>query len=414
MAGDYRGQVSIILGGGGDYLGSVSVVGGIPAGLITGLTPQQVLFGSPTGNIQQSPSLLFDTATNRQTTTRELISETALAAPASTERNALQVQQNIQFATGPIATQRATALDRPTYSAVGASTITTAPTLAIKGEPIAGPNVTLTNPYALHVERGRSQFDGDIACPGSGGATSLRLGPSALASNINAASVGPAANAAGNGSTALGANTSATGGGATALGSAASANQTGAIGIGNGAQTTTANQCVIGGPSSFLTFISNLFVGSGVTDSAPTSATINGTGASGSNVVGATLAHAAGRSTGNATPAPLTFLTGTAGASGTTPQTLSERARFDGLGNFLLGTTTASTATKHLVIGSTTTGVPAAPGTNLFLGALDDGGGNVRLSVFSSEVVQAVAPVPDHKVLVSWNGVLYYLALEAA
>ena len=44
----------------------------------------------------------------------------------------------------------------------GASTVTNAATLAISGAPVAGTNATITNPYALWVESGLSQFNGRI------------------------------------------------------------------------------------------------------------------------------------------------------------------------------------------------------------------------------------------------------------
>lgn len=53
-----------------------------------------------------------------------------------------------QFATGAITTQRERVFASPTYSFVGASTITNAYNLDI-GEPIAGTNATLTNKFAL-------------------------------------------------------------------------------------------------------------------------------------------------------------------------------------------------------------------------------------------------------------------------
>lgn len=60
-----------------------------------------------------------------------------------------------QFATGAITTQREYRIQAPTYGFVGASTITTAATLAISGPPIAGTNATLTQTLALYVESGQ-------------------------------------------------------------------------------------------------------------------------------------------------------------------------------------------------------------------------------------------------------------------
>lgn len=70
---------------------------------------------------------------------------------ASTEAIGLDVNlnQTVQHATGALATQRAMVVRAPTYSFVGASTITNTATLAITGAPIAGTNATITNTWAL-------------------------------------------------------------------------------------------------------------------------------------------------------------------------------------------------------------------------------------------------------------------------
>ena len=61
----YLGEVSLGTGGGG-YLGEVAIASGssIPASLITGLTPAQVLFGAADGHISQSADFSFDDATD--------------------------------------------------------------------------------------------------------------------------------------------------------------------------------------------------------------------------------------------------------------------------------------------------------------------------------------------------------------
>ena len=83
---------------------------------------------------------------------------------ASTEATSVNfnLSSTKQFATGAISTQRAMLIQAPTYSFVGASTITTASTLAISGPPIAGTNATITKSYALNVESGFSRFGGEI------------------------------------------------------------------------------------------------------------------------------------------------------------------------------------------------------------------------------------------------------------
>lgn len=68
----------------------------------------------------------------------------------------------ITFTTGvTLATQRAVRFRRPTYAADAATqTITNAATLYIENAPLAGTNVSITNPYALWVDDGTVRFDG--------------------------------------------------------------------------------------------------------------------------------------------------------------------------------------------------------------------------------------------------------------
>lgn len=76
------------------------------------------------------------------------------ALTASTESSGVNFDFSAtkQFATGALALQREIHVQAPTYSAVGATTITEASTMEISGAPIAGTNATITNPYALVVK----------------------------------------------------------------------------------------------------------------------------------------------------------------------------------------------------------------------------------------------------------------------
>ncbi len=59
-----------------------------------------------------------------------------------------------QWATGNISMEREVLITQPTYSFVGASTITDAATMSIVGAPINGTNATLTNTYGLLIQAG--------------------------------------------------------------------------------------------------------------------------------------------------------------------------------------------------------------------------------------------------------------------
>ncbi len=83
---------------------------------------------------------------------------------ASTEFVAFDVNmaRTTNWATGALATQREVLFRAPTYTAVAASTITSAATVAIDKAPVAGTNVTITNPYAWWVQAGATRLDGNI------------------------------------------------------------------------------------------------------------------------------------------------------------------------------------------------------------------------------------------------------------
>lgn len=72
--------------------------------------------------------------------------------------------------------------------------------------------------------------------------------------------------------------------------------------------------------------------GNGVTNASPTSLTINGTGGSGTNVVGGDVSVKGGVSTGNAAPGKFKVQAGTPGASGATLQALSDVLVVDAAG----------------------------------------------------------------------------------
>jgi hypothetical protein len=111
---------------------------------------------------------------------------TLTASTECTDAN-FNLARTVQFATGAITTQRAMRIQAPTYSFVGASTITTASTLSISGAPVAGTNATITNLYALNVESGASGFAGAIICGSTGYFTSTLTANSGF--NVNSGNV---------------------------------------------------------------------------------------------------------------------------------------------------------------------------------------------------------------------------------
>ena len=66
----------------------------------------------------------------------------------------------------PPTTLQQVLFNAPTFAAGAATTLTNAATHRITGAPIAGTNVTITNPYSLWIEDGVARFDGDIEYTG--------------------------------------------------------------------------------------------------------------------------------------------------------------------------------------------------------------------------------------------------------
>lgn len=83
---------------------------------------------------------------------------------ASTEISSvnLNLSATREWATGAITTQREFLIQAPTYAFVGASTITSAATLAISGPPVAGTNATLTSTDSLWIQAGTQRMDNAI------------------------------------------------------------------------------------------------------------------------------------------------------------------------------------------------------------------------------------------------------------
>jgi hypothetical protein len=122
------------------------------------------------------------------------------------------------------------------------------------------------------------------------------------------------------------------------------------VGLGKHARTTGSYQFVYGGPDSdsmatYNATISDIYFGSGIQRNQSVgvglSYTINGSGIYGNNYAGGNITIAGGKGTGAGTPGSILFSTAAALGSGTTLQSLSEKARIAGnTGNFLINTST--------------------------------------------------------------------------
>lgn len=90
-------------------------------------------------------------------------------------------------------------------------------------------------------------------------------------------------------------------------------------------------------------FISNVYFGSGYVHSAPVTYTINGTGGSGTNIAGAGVKIAAGKSTGSALGGEVTLQYSATSTSGTALNTLSDGLRLSSKGSVVVGNAALAT-----------------------------------------------------------------------
>jgi len=130
-----------------------AIGGGTPnTGAFTTLTARNgVLTPSATTSGVQSALTITGSADTGQT--------------ASTEKYDVRVNgaRIVTWATGALTTQRSVLIEAPTLAFAGASTVTKCATFAIDRAPQAGTNATLTNAYALWIQAGLTQLDGNLA-----------------------------------------------------------------------------------------------------------------------------------------------------------------------------------------------------------------------------------------------------------
>lgn len=130
-------------------------LGSSVAGSASVITNQgRLVWGIPVRTSTSAPILQVITPLD---TTLTLSTESILSQFGGTSAQATVIRQ---WATGALALQRENLFVAPTYSFVGASTLTTAATVAIGGSPILGTNATITNRLSLFVQSGNASFAG--------------------------------------------------------------------------------------------------------------------------------------------------------------------------------------------------------------------------------------------------------------
>lgn len=161
--GSNEGNISLVAANGfgaGDAGRGVSFAAGAKG-------DSTVLDGTITGTGFSTTTWTQNAQTTGSPTLLTLVGGAHTTLAASTEATDVNVNlaRTVEFATGALATQRAVRFQAPTYAFVGASTITTAATVAISGAPVAGANATITNAYALDVT-GDTRITGKLTVTG--------------------------------------------------------------------------------------------------------------------------------------------------------------------------------------------------------------------------------------------------------
>lgn len=145
-----------------------------------GFTQGSVPFGSATGTLAQDNAKFFWDDTNRRlgigvtpTATLHIVqpainaatpnafvlvggAHTAITANTEDIGADFDFSASKRWASGAIVTQREVVFRAPTYTFAGSSTISTAATLAITGQPIAGAFTSIVTPLAIWVQNGQS------------------------------------------------------------------------------------------------------------------------------------------------------------------------------------------------------------------------------------------------------------------
>ena len=382
-------------------------------GTISGGTDTRVLFNDG-GNLGEDAGFTYNkttdiltllggctitqTAASSGTPTAMILATGGAHTSLTASTEAIDINCNlartVQFATGALATQRGFVVQAPTYAFVAASTITTAATFAITGAPTAGTNATITNNFSLWVQAGVTALIGGVTTAASSGDLGENFGAGS-SSNTDRSS-------------AFGQNASA-GVQSVALGFQASAASTSRIAIGAFATATADNQFIGGSSNNPST---DVYIGSGVTSTTASSTTYNASGGSGTNIAGGNITIAGGKGTGNAAGGAVAFSTSDAGGSGTTLQSLTEKARFTVGGNLCIGVTTAGTSALKVLCLSNAATAAADSTDRAQLWCEDLSAGNATLAMFVETAVVTETVISDRTLSVRINGATYKICLK--
>lgn len=197
-----------------------------------------------------------------------------------------------------------------------------------------GLNATVTGGNALAVGNGASAlgsavslgyqagvsagaFGGPVSIgeAANAGAWGVAIGQGATTNGNWGVTIGNNAQTSGQNAVAIGADADA-GSSGIAIGSSAVTNGNNRIVIGFAASANADQQLVIGGSTTAGSYITDAYIGSGISDVTPQSVTLHATGGSGTNIAGANLNLAGGAGTGSASGGNINLQVATPGSSG--------------------------------------------------------------------------------------------------
>jgi hypothetical protein len=236
----------------------------------------------------------------------------------------------------------------------------------------------LAGSQGIAIGQGVSTNGGSVAIGGDAirstgaGTNGVAIGSGAQGSGVGIA-IGNQATG-GTDSVAIGGGSTTSGSAAVALGFNVDATHLDSIAIGRNITTTANSQLIIGSSGSPIT---NGYLGSGVTAASPQNFTLNATGGSGTNIGGADLTLAGGRSTGNAAGGDILFQISDAGGSGTTLNALHTVATVNGSSGAITLQAANDNATNFVVNNSA--------GTRMF--AVDAPNGEVSVNNSGNDAV---------------------------
>lgn len=168
VAGNVIGTLTPLGYDGTSYAGPSQGLSWVARGTIsTGVVPMEMDLGSETLTGNAGTRLAINPNGNL-TFTRPANLSTDLTASTEQVSYNFNDSASMNFPTGDFAKQRGTLFQAPTYTAVGASTITAASTVTISNAPTCNSNMTCTNAYALNVEAGVTNLAGGLKITDAG------------------------------------------------------------------------------------------------------------------------------------------------------------------------------------------------------------------------------------------------------